>query len=231
MENIVIKVGGSLLYNDDLSLNEKFLEKLKSWYELHKGNIGKLVIVVGGGKLSRNVGKQIVNLVETHDIHEVSMQITQVNAQIVKGFLKINNAFVPQHLMEAVEYMQREEKVVIITGGLKEGWSTDMDALVFANALKLEKVYKLSNIDYVYDSDPKENPNAKPIKQITWSEYCEMFDIKEGTEHKPNKSAPVSSEASIFAKNKGITMYISGGQKIYESNSLSEVFESGTVLS
>lgn len=228
MKNIVIKVGGSLLYNDDLRLNELFLFKLKKWYDTNKSKISKLVIVTGGGKLSRNLGGNIKGLVLGDNAHGVAMQITQVNAEVVKGYLNDNEIYVPQQLSEALEFIQRDITGVMISGGLKQGWSTDMDAAVFADALKIETVYKLSNVDYVYDSDPRINKEAKKIEEITWKEYFKLFNISESSVHQPNVSSPVSVEASIFSQKKNLTFFISGGKNIYEKEDLSLVFESGT---
>jgi uridylate kinase len=231
MRNLVIKVGGSLLYDDNLELNTDFLNLLKNWYQKHSESIQKLVIVVGGGKLSRKLGKALIDTVSSENVHDVSMQVTQVNAEIVKGYLNISDAFVPQHLNEALDELQRDKKSVIVTGGLKSGWSTDMDAAVFADSLGIKTIYKLSNIDGVYTSDPKANPDAKKITNITWNEYLEVFNINVNETHAPNNSSPISVETVIFCKNKNITYFVSGGKNLLNQTDLSLVFESGTKIS
>lgn len=230
MNKFVVKVGGSLLYNQDMRINELFLGKLKDWFDTYSKDFEKLAIVVGGGKLSRQVGNTLKGIVSGDSSHNVAMQITQVNAEIVKGYLNSKEAYVPQLLTQAIDELKREGRRLVISGGLKEGWSTDMDSAVFADALGLKEVYKLSNIDHVYTSDPNVDKNAKPIKQLTWDEYFEMFNISVNSTHSANLSLPISVETAIFCKNKGITFYVSGGSTIYSSNSLSEVFKSGTCI-
>ncbi len=63
----------------------------------------------------------------------------------------------------------------MVSGGQKVGWSTDMDAAVFADALTLDRVFKVSNVDYIYDKDPKEFFDAKPIKDMTWKSILRCF--------------------------------------------------------
>lgn len=229
-KDLVIKIGGSLLYQDDMRLNDLFLEKLKKWFIQNKDSFRKLAIVVGGGKLSREVGKSAKGYIEQDDIHAVSMQVTQVNAQLVSGYLNDDRNKSPQSLNEAYEILNSNSDEILVSGGLKNGWSTDMDAAVFADCLSLKTVYKLSNVEGVYTADPKKDSKAQFIKEISWKEYIEMFDITEDSSHVPNKSTPISSETAIFCKNKGITYYVSGGKNIYEKDDLSFVFESGTKL-
>ena len=58
-----------------------------------------------------------------------------------------------------------------------------------------------------------------------------MFDIAlEETEHKPNESIPIDVNASRFANNKGISFFLSGGDKYRSEEGLSNIFESGTLV-
>ena len=55
---IVLKIGGSILYQDDSSINYPLLDKVKSWYHNAKDEYSRIVIVTGGGMLSRNLHKK-----------------------------------------------------------------------------------------------------------------------------------------------------------------------------
>lgn len=230
MKKLALKIGGSLLYNDDLRLNELFLSKFKEWYEKYSKGFEKLAIAVGGGKLSRQVGNNLKGIVVGNDLHGVAMQITQVNAEIVKGYLKDGEIYIPQTLREAILELDRPENVRLISGGLKEGWSTDMDAAAFADAIGVNKVYKLSNVEGVYTSDPRKDKNAKLIEDISWDEFFEKFNISTNDTHQPNVNTPISVETAIFCRKKEITFYVAGGKNIYEIDKLEKVFESGTKI-
>lgn len=228
MKRLVLKIGGSLLYNDDLRLNELFLSKFKDWYDKYSKGFDKLAIAVGGGKLSRQVGSNLRGLVAGNNLHGVAMQITQVNAEIVKGYLKDEGIYIPQTLKEALIELERPSNVRLISGGLKEGWSTDMDAAVFADGIGVKRVYKLSNVEGVYTSDPRKDNNATLIEDITWYDFFEKFNISVNDTHMPNVNTPVSVETAIFCRKKEITFYVAGGKNIYEIDMLEKVFESGT---
>ena len=87
----------------------------------------------------------------------------------------------------------------MITGGLKVGWSTDMDAAVFADVLDVDMVYKISNINYVYEEDPRVNPNTPIIKDLSWQDYFEQFNILEDSFHKANDNIPIDIVVLDFA--------------------------------
>jgi uridylate kinase len=231
--NIVLKIGGSLLYDEKLQLREGFLHKLKQWFETNKRTYNRIVIVVGGGRLSRFIGGQAVSFFyNATDIHGLAMQGTQLNAQVLKGLLSgpEENIKTPEDLSTAMKYIADQKLKHIISGGVKEGWSTDMDAAIFTNLLGLKRFYKLSNIDHIYTADPKLDPKATPISEITWKGYAKMFGIVDGTTHAPNSNLPVDPVCTQFCLKKGISMFVSGGETLMEKANLESVFESGTYI-
>jgi uridylate kinase len=48
MNGIVVKLGGSLLYDDQLNLNRKVMDKVKEWYKRAVEQYDTVVMVVGG---------------------------------------------------------------------------------------------------------------------------------------------------------------------------------------
>ncbi len=230
-QDIVIKIGGSIIYKEDMSLNIVVLDKIKRWYIENEKRYRKIVFVTGGGRLSRTVGGYVNNHIEDiSDRHGVAMLLTQTSSAIIKGYLNIPHAIIPDSLGDAFEILSDENPSVLISGGLKRGWSTDMDAVVFADILNLKKVIKLSNIDYLYDSDPRENPNAKPIIDITWDRYNELFNRNKKVKHKVNGNVPISIEASEFCTNRGISFQISGGNNLFSNWKLNRIMQEGSLI-
>ena len=169
----VLKIGGSILFDDDLNINFQLLEKIKQWYWKELPTLEKLTIVVGGGGMSRQIQEKIgTNIPNQEALHNIAMQVTQTNAALVQGYLNDPLSYLPKKLGDAYEFLQDSRNKTLVSGGLKIGWSTDMDAAVFANILGVSQVFKISDIDYVYDSDPGANPNAMAIKDLAWNEYC-----------------------------------------------------------
>jgi uridylate kinase len=228
----VIKIGGSLLYDNELQINKAFLFKLLKWYEKARKEYKHIVIVTGGGKISRHLTDQIKTIVPRDEIlHRIGMEATRMNSEILRGFLNDEDIYIPKSLGDAFEYVLTEESGVLVTGGHKVGWSSDMDAAVFADVLGTKEFYKLSNIDYVYNEDPNVNPDALPIKDITWQKYMNDFGILPGmSQHTPGLSVPVGGFASQFCAQKGVTINLSGGASLEGDVALEDILGMGSKI-
>ena len=73
-----------------------------------------------------------------------------------------------------------------------------------------KKIINLSNIDHVYDSDPKLNPDAKKIEKISWADYRKLIPA----EWVPGLNSPFDPTASKMAEAEGIEVIIMNGKPI-----------------
>ncbi len=230
-KSIVLKVGGSLIYDADLNLNVALFEKVKVWFKEVSQTHDAVVIVVGGGKISRSVMEKVGEyLSEDYDRHGVAMELTQTNALVMRGFIGDDRVYCPETLGDAYEFLMDDGKRLMISGGLRRGWSTDMDAAVFADMLGLKEVYKLSDIDYIYTADPRKDSSASPVENITWSGLRKMFGAEDEFDHIPNAHIPISVECTRFSEAKGITFKFSGGKTLDSSGKLWDTFRIGTTI-
>jgi uridylate kinase len=230
-KSMVLKIGGSVIYDNSLNINKEFLDKLKDWYLRIKDDYLKLVIVVGGGSLSRDLQERIATSIGGEEyLHSIGMSVTHTNANILKAYIQDASIYVPQKLGDAYELLMAEERKTIVCGGLKVGWSTDMDAALFADILGESKIYKISNVDYIYDKDPNLQEDAQPIKDMTWEKYFELFDIQEGSTHTPNNSIPIDISCAIFCKEKGLSLWIAGGKRIAQQPTFEDLLSDGTLV-
>ena len=230
-KSMVLKIGGSVIYDKTLNINEDLLVKVRDWYYRSRESYEKMIMVVGGGSLSRDLQEKIASSIGGEEyLHSIGMSVTHTNANLLKAYIEDPNIFVPQKLGEAYELLIDEERKTIVCGGLKVGWSTDMDAAVFADILGESKIHKISNIDYIYDKDPKTNEDAQPIKDMTWEEYFNLFGIQEDSIHKPNSSIPIDVECAIFCNKKGISLWIAGGKRIEQESTFEDILSDGTLV-
>lgn len=228
---LVLKVGGSIMYDQLLNINFDLFKRLKLWYYENRDQYSKIVFVTGGGGLSRTMQDRIADNIGGDDyLHSIAMSLTQTNATILASFIEDKDIFVPKRLGNAYEFLVSPEGKTMVSGGLKVGWSTDMDAAIFADILEADRVHKISNIDYVYDKDPKEFFDAKAFKDMTWDKYFKLFDIVEGEQHKPNHKMPLDVESAQFCSRKGISYMISGGKTLEEISSIKKILQTGTFI-
>ena len=230
-KSIVLKIGGSILYDENLDINFDLLQKLKDWYSSAGLEYSKIAIVVGGGNLSRMIHEKVSEKIKEEEyLHQVGMSVTQISANILAGYLDDKDIYIPRKLGDAYEYLNDEERVRMVSGGLKVGWSTDMDGVVYADILHLDRIFKISSIDYLYTADPKKDSNATPIVDTSWEEYFKLFGITNSTEHMANSNIPVDAQCAQFANMKRIGIHLAGGERLTEVSKLEELFQGGSYI-
>jgi uridylate kinase len=99
---------------------------------------------------------------------------------------------------------------ILIAAGWKPGFSTDNDAVVLAQRFSAGTVINLSNIARVYTDDPKKNPSAKPVEQLSWSEMLAIV----GSEWSPGKNTPFDPTAARAAAQSRIRVIFAEGRNL-----------------
>ena len=117
---------------------------------------------------------------------------------------------------------------IVISAGWKPGWSTDYCAVLTAHMLGATRLVNLSNIDYVYDKDPRENPKVQKIEKISWADFREIIP----KEWDPGLSSPFDPLASKKAEELGLEVAIINGARLEEfSNYIDGKPFIGTIIS
>ena len=93
-----------------------------------------------------------------------------------------------------------------------ENWifNRQIEAVLLAERFEADTVVNLSNIEKVYTDDPRKNPDAKPIDNISWSDFRKMV----GDEWVPGKNCPFDPIASKKAQELGLKVICAGGKNI-----------------
>lgn len=206
-EIIVISLGGSLIVPDevDIAFLNDFKQLISSQISLGK----KFVIITGGGKVCRryqDAAKQVAQPSD-EDLDWIGIASLKLNAELVRVvFGNLANKEVVANLGESFSF----ESAVVVGSAYKPGHSTDWDAVLAAKNIGAKKVINMSNIDYVYDADPKKNPDAKKIEQISWADYRALIP----TDWNPGLNSPFDPIASKMAQEEGIEVAIMNGKPI-----------------
>lgn len=229
-ETIVISLGGSMIVPEEIDV--EFLKEFKNLILSHVATGKRFLIDTGGGRTCRkyqHAAKEIVDA-SKEDLDWIGLTVNNVNAQLVRViFGKDACKKVYYDLNEKGLRDSIREYPIVIGGSLEPGHSSDFDAVLAAKTLGAKKIINLSNIDHVYDSDPKINPNAKKIEKISWAEYRKIIP-KEWTHSGLNTPFdPIASEA---AEKEGLEVIIMNGKPINNlENYLTGDKFTGTVIS
>lgn len=207
METIIISLGGSLIIPNEIDIS--FLEDFKKLIlsEVKRGK--KFVIITGGGKICRkyqNVAKNISNPTD-EDLDWIGIASLKLNAELLRViFEEYAIGKVVLNLSEKFSF----DSPIVIGAAFEPGQSTDTDAVLAAKNIGAKKIINLSNTDYVYDSDPKENIKAKKIEKISWAEYRKLIP----SDWNPGLNTPFDPVASREAEKEGIEVVIMNGKPI-----------------
>lgn len=204
----IISLGGSLIVPGavDISFLKAFRDLIKSYTE--KGMA--FVIVTGGGKTARIYQDALaqVESATSNDLDWVGIGALRLNALLVaKVFGPTAH---PEVINTGPDGLVGIDHSVVICGAEKPGSSTDFGAINFALKVGAKKVINLSNIDHAYDSDPRKNPDAKRLDDVSWAEYRSYIP----TEWKPGLSTPFDPIASKVAEESGIEVAIMNGANL-----------------
>jgi uridylate kinase len=209
MENkkIVVSLGGSLIVPNGIDVNfvRSFVSLIKEYVD--KGY--EFVFITGGGKICRDYGEALKEIVSptNEDLDWLGIAITRANAEFIRvafGNLAFNKIITDPDLIPETT------KPVIVGGGWRPGNSSDLAAVHAAKSLGIKKVINLSNIDYVYDKDPKKEADAKPIEKIKWIDFMLLFP----NDWIPGRNIPFDPIASCEAQNLGLEVVMLNGKEV-----------------
>ena len=135
-------------------------------------------IIVGGGNFWR--GRQAQTMDRTAADH-IGMLATVMNALALQDALEavgvptrvqtaltITRVAEPYILRKALRHFEKGRVVIFACGTGNPYFSTDTGAALRAAEIHAEVLLLAKNVDGVYDSDPRKNPDAKKLDDITY---------------------------------------------------------------
>lgn len=201
MDTLVISLGGSIIVPGEI--DKVFLKKFREI--ILRLEQTRFMIICGGGKICRNyqnAAKEIAE-VSKEDLDWIGISATWLNAELVRSIFG-------EEAHEKVIHDPHDQidssKRVIIGAGFEPGSSTDLRAVQLAKRFGAVRVINMSNIDYVYSADPKKDPNAERLTEISWSEFRKLV----GNEWDPGLNMPFDPIASREGEELGLEVIIIG---------------------
>jgi len=182
-KRILLKLSGEGLMGDQpCGIDEKvlniFAESIKKVYNQ---NIS-LCVVIGGGNFYRGVNNKNKD-VNRSVADQAGMIATVINALFLKSALLAKN--VPAEILSGLAIPQvaetysyrtakkllAQKNVIIFAGGTGNPYfTTDTGSALRALETGCDALFKATQVDGVYDSDPKKNPKAKRYDEISFDE-------------------------------------------------------------
>ena len=167
----VIKLSGSIFGS---SAKSKAIAKYGMMIaKLHKHV--QPVVITGGGNIARhyiNIARQLGSDEASLDL--LGIEVSRLNAKLllhsVQGLVYPK---IPTNLEEVS--IAAEAGRPVILGGLHPGQSTNATSALVAEKVKAQIFVNATDVDGLYDSDPKINPYAKVFERVTIDKCMEVL--------------------------------------------------------
>ena len=180
-KRVLLKLSGEGLagergYGIDTDVLSSVAEDIK---EIHSAGV-QVGIVVGGGNIFRGVAGSSMGVTDRTAGDTIGMLATLMNSLMIQQALKaldidarVLSAF---KVEKACEFFIRDKainhlnnnRVVIVAGGTGNPFfTTDSAAALRAAELECDVLFKATQVDGVYDKDPKKYPDAVKFETIT----------------------------------------------------------------
>jgi uridylate kinase len=169
-KRIVIKLSGSIF-----SISDNHDQENNNYYNIFKQysdiliNLtpnAQLIVITGGGSIAR----LYINFARKLGLDEASLDllgiaISRVNARLLMASLG-HYAYpeVPRSLDDVGKFV--ESNKIIVSGGLHPGQSTNATSALIAEKTRASEFINATDVNGIYDSDPRKNKNAKLFEKI-----------------------------------------------------------------
>jgi uridylate kinase len=165
---VVVSIGGSVLLTgaNDRAYVTALAELLRA-----VGRTVPLVVTTGGGRVAREyirLGREL-GLTEV-ELDELGIEVTRLNARLLAARIGAPTpAHPPTSIATAVHELARASPVVL--GGTEPGHTTDGVAALIAVRVRAARLINATDVDGIYEDDPRTHPNARRIPRLTWPEF------------------------------------------------------------
>lgn len=206
-----MSVGGSLIVPDQVDTD--FLSQLKKLVEGETAKGRHFIIIAGGGKTARRYQEaaETVAELDPEDLDWMGIHSTRLNGHLLRTIFR--EIAYPVMITNPDDILDVPVNTKLVIGaGYRPGASSDLRAVQIANRREATKIINLSNIDYVYTADPKKDPNAEKITNISWTDFRKLIP----SEWDPGLSSPFDPVAAKLAEEKGIEVANINGARLAE---------------
>ena len=185
-QRVLLKLSGEALMGDlAFGISQKMLdyvaEEIQSIYELGV----ELAVVVGGGNIFRGVSASSHGMERTSADH-MGMLATIMNSLAIQDALeksgiqtRVQTAISMHEVAEpyirrrAARHLEKGRIVIFAAGTGNPYFTTDTAAVLRAQEIHAEILFKATKVDGLYDADPVLNPTANRFDDITYMEVIE----------------------------------------------------------
>ncbi len=185
-KRVLIKISGEALMGDtQFGLHPPTVERIASEIKKVHDTGVEICLVIGGGNIFRGMAGSAQGMERTTADY-MGMLGTIMNALGMQGALESLGVFTrvisaipmdqvcePYIRRRAVRHLEKGRVCIFAAGTGNPYFTTDTAATLRASEMQCEAMYKGTQVDGIYDSDPKTNPNARRYTDVTYDEVLQ----------------------------------------------------------
>jgi uridylate kinase len=206
-KTVVVALGGSIVHPDGIDI--QFLKDFKKFLAPFLKCGVKFVLVIGGGKLSRNFQEaaEQVSRVTDEDKDWIGIHATRLNAHLLRTIFR---GVADPVVIDVRGKIKKIRRPVTIASGWRPGWSTDYVAMRIAADFGIHEAVIAGKPAHVYNKDNTKHADAVPFHELTWREYRKLIPAK----WKPGLHAPVDPVGATLGAREGVKAIIIDGRNM-----------------
>ena len=182
-KRVLLKISGEALMGDQgYGLHPptvaRIAKEVKSVHDMG----AEICMVIGGGNIFRGLQGSAQGMERTTADY-MGMLATVMNALAMQSALEELNIFTrvisaipmdqvcePYIRRRAVRHLEKGRVCIFAAGTGNPYFTTDTAATLRASEMACEAIFKGTQVDGVYDRDPKTNPNAKRYDEVSYDD-------------------------------------------------------------
>jgi uridylate kinase len=171
---IVIKLSGSIFnFETNFKILNDYVNLIKKINEVYQP-----IIITGGGKIARFY----INLARSLGFDEsgldlIGIQVSRLNAKLlISGLGDLCFPLTPLNLDEISTAVLTNK--IVVTGGLYPGQSTNATSALIAEKIKALKFYNATDVDGIFNNDPRIDPDAKMYESIDVKDCISILKLE-----------------------------------------------------
>jgi uridylate kinase len=187
---VLLKLSGeALMGQHGFGLDPEAVERIAEEVRVVHQTGAEVCLVIGAGNIFRGV-QLAAERIERVTADYMGMLATVINALGVQSVLEskdvttrvlsaipMSSVCEPYIRRRAVRHMEKGRVVIFAAGTGNPFFTTDTAAALRAVEMGCDALLKGTQVDGVYDSDPKQNPDAKRYERLTFHEVISR-DLK-----------------------------------------------------
>jgi uridylate kinase len=167
---ITFSLGGSTINPGEI--DKKFLKKFSKMIIEYLSE-HQFLIVCGGGKVARQYIEALPDGLTEGERDYMGIAATWLNAQLLTYYFKGHTSpILPNTVKELTKQLQTYD--IGLSGGFLPAVKTDEDAAILADLYGSPLLINITDVDGIYDKDPRKFPDAKKFNQLSYSQFYEI---------------------------------------------------------